>query len=340
MHLPLFTPPTAQRELVSVALVITEACNFRCVMCDYWKLENPKVMDVDVARRLAPLILAQHPHRMTVTGGEPLMHARWTEIVDLFCRDIPVRLCTNGLPLRSQADDVVTRIARLLVSIDAATEETFFRVRGVRGCPRRIWQALEIIKQKNPDIRIDVKMTIQKKNFHETCDFMEECLRRDYVDGVGFGMPDLSFMAFSLAVVDETAYRSGVLLDASEVERFSEVVDRFYSQYHSSVESGYLFEGDLTRYLQRFKSLAGLGPPPPSRRCTIPRYSIVVDPDGQIRGCFFLPGDTSVTRLLGEGVPALMEKREAFDSTQNRICRGCDQLLFARSPFEQADPSG
>src|SRR5574342_21159 len=101
-----------------------------------------------------------------------------------------MRLCSNGSLLRHHAPEVIPRFNQILVSIDGVAEETFFRVRGVKGCPGRLWSALERIKRDKPEMQIDVKMTIMKQNFREICDFVEEGLKRSYIDGVGFGMLD------------------------------------------------------------------------------------------------------------------------------------------------------
>jgi len=341
--LPLFRPvdPARNVQLHAIALVITEACNFRCCMCDYWKLENPTAMPVSMAEALQPLVAAAKPRSITITGGEPLMHPEWPRIAALYAPIAPVRLCTSGLLLAKYLEDVDKHVSRLLVSIDGATDETFFAVRGVKNVSR-IWKALSAIKDRNPEVRIDVKMTIQKRNFEETLAFVELARAAGFVDGVGFGMPDFSLQAFALPTAERDDYQRTVLLENDELDRFSAIVDEFYSRYSQLVESGYIFEGDLRRYLQRFQAMSRRQAHPDIRRCSIPNYNMAVYPDGQIRGCFFLQSDYTVDKLLAagiSGIESVLRGRRGFDSTSVRNCRGCDQLLFNESPYEAAPPA-
>ena len=305
-------------------------------MCDYWRLANPKVMPVDLIASLAPLILAEKPKSITLTGGEPLQHPHWPEIADLFVREVPVYLCTNGIYLRKYMPLILKRFSRLLVSIDGATEETFRQVRGVDGL-EVIWSALQDIKAANPKIRINIKMTIQKNNYFEIIEMIKCCLEKTWLDGVGFAIPDLSGMAFAHESSQAQHYQNSVLLNPDEIERLETLVDRVYSDYGHLFRSGYIFEGNLERYVRRLKAVSNLGESPVPRQCSIPKYHMFVYPDGSISGCFFLPKDTSAAEVVeygSLGIKRMLSKRSDFDSGKEKICGSCDQILFTNSPYE------
>lgn len=142
--------------------------------------------------------------------------------------------------------------------------------------------------------------------------------------------------AFALQSNELPQYTRRVLPDRQDLPRIRTLFEGIMQDHRALFEDGYIFEGDLLRYVSRFESLFGMGPAP-IRNCLIPREVLIIHADERVSGCFFLPADSSVSDLVGDegqALDALLNRRAAFDSLGNSTCQKCDQLLFTNSRFE------
>ncbi|MEN2977493.1 phytanoyl-CoA dioxygenase family protein (plasmid) [Tistrella bauzanensis] len=320
----------------NVALELTEACNYRCTMCDYWRIPNPKFMPLADARDFLGLFGETGLASVLLTGGEPLLHPQWREIAGMLPEGARRSLCTNGSPILKKNRDVATFFDRLTVSVDGATDENFARIRGFRHL-EGIMRALEEIKAARPQIRIQIKMTIMRHNFTDTLPIFARCLEGGFVDGVGFGIPDTSLLAFGFEQTarERAAYLDAMFPTADELPRFAAIVDDIHDRFAGAIAAGFMYEGDLRRYLARFMALRGLGPAPAGRACCIPFHSMVLKADGRVSGCYFLSDTTTIDDLRGpDGLLAHMKALDGHSAAASPVCRSCDQLLFPGSPFE------
>lgn len=126
-----------------VSLQLTYRCNLRCTHCYQWN-EQGFFRDFSSAKQRAELDLAviedvlastaRQRSKLYLWGGEPLMHSRFGEVVDLLERyPRTVTMCTNGLLFQRKLDDLLRIGERLnlLVSLDGlSTEHDALRGRG------------------------------------------------------------------------------------------------------------------------------------------------------------------------------------------------------------------
>lgn len=319
----------------NIALEVTEACNYKCTMCDYWRLSSPRYMLVEDAKAFLDLFSPGTLKSVLITGGEPLLHPHWREIAGLLPRGVRKSICTNGSPILVKNHDVGDYFDRLTVSIDGARRETFLEIRGFDHLPR-ILEALKKLKATHSHLVIYVKMTLQRRNFREIVELMELALSNPFIDGVGFGAPDFSGAAFAFdrENFQRDPYLRTMLLTVEEIDDFERYIDIFEYRFADEIARGYVYEGDLRRYLQRFRSLRGLDSAPPTRRCIIPNVSAVLRADGNVLGCYFLKPVTTLQQLRASGVEFLNVTAQCHKSSTNATCARCDQLLFRNSPFE------
>jgi molybdenum cofactor biosynthesis enzyme MoaA len=148
-------PPTsvqlAPRDLPETVLInLTKLCNLWCTHCYYPEVTRERersqgaggprptlFLPVEIFRGVADEMAMWTPPAVlrVLADGEPLIHPKAVEMIAYAkARGVPVALTTNGTPLTPRV------VARLLdsaidvidVSIDAATAETFGKVRGTR----------------------------------------------------------------------------------------------------------------------------------------------------------------------------------------------------------------
>ena len=149
---------------------LTEGCNLRCRHC--WiepphqseKKQYPTLDPVlfrDVIRQAKPLGLSS----VKLTGGEPLMHPRIGELLEIL-RDEQIRfivetngvLCTPGLA----RDLVRSGMFHISVSLDGTDADTHEWVRGVKGCFEAALDGIRNLAAAG--IRPQVIMTLMRRN--------------------------------------------------------------------------------------------------------------------------------------------------------------------------------
>jgi MoaA/NifB/PqqE/SkfB family radical SAM enzyme len=118
-------------------------------------------------------------------GGEPLLHPDFETILwHAQSIGLDTALVTNGLLLKKKlAPELLAKLSWLRISIDAATLETYGKVRPSLGAPRgeRIrdvfaalsWASTEVRAAGSPCV-IGAGFVVQKDNWHEIVDFVRE----------------------------------------------------------------------------------------------------------------------------------------------------------------------
>ncbi len=128
-----------------VRVIVSNSCNLKCTMCPYHSLllkpshntdffSDTKVMSWTMMERLAADCGRQAITVLIGSIEEPLMHPRIYDFIRL-CRQkgVPkVHLTTNGQLLdKARAEKLLNAgLTSLDISIDAATPETYLRIRG------------------------------------------------------------------------------------------------------------------------------------------------------------------------------------------------------------------
>ena len=177
---------------VTLGIELLNKCNFKCSMCLTPKLDEPKIVIQKSVRQSLLEQIKKHkiPAVMFGMGEEPLLYKDFVE----FVREISeagvmdIFLFTNGLLMNETISQALIDlpITRVYFSLDAATPETFFKVRGKNELPRveeNILKFLEIRdakKSKLPIVRVSFCLT--ENNAHEKDMFIEKW--RHHVDHV------------------------------------------------------------------------------------------------------------------------------------------------------------
>ena len=131
----------------SVRVIVGNTCNLKCVMCPYHSpllkpehttdfFQGQKTMSWDMMERLAKD--CGQAKAMVVIGSveEPLLHPQLIDFIPL-CRQqgVPkIHLTTNGQLLNETRATALLKagVTSIDISIDAATDETYLKVRGAK----------------------------------------------------------------------------------------------------------------------------------------------------------------------------------------------------------------
>lgn len=328
-----------------LVLYLTDGCNSRCVMCDIWK--NPRRnMEMSLVDHLATEVAKLGTRWVLLSGGEAMQHPEWPQIAARFrSQGVRVLLLTNGLLVKRQSEAVIENVDELIVSMDAGTAETYQRIRGVDAFDL-IWEGIALSVQAG--IPVTTRTTVQQANFREIEAIIERGLHAgvqsisflpiDIVNPFAFGERFPAQPAFVASMGIGAPSDHGPVANAltsEEARELEQILERLTMTFADAFADRRIAESPekLRRILLLyFQALLGQAkyPPPP---CNAPHFSTVVEVDGRLRPCYFLPdygrlisNEQSFSEALN--VPGALELRSAYRKGQRDECGRCVCPLF------------
>lgn len=340
------------RTLPLMVLYLTDGCNSRCVTCDIWR--NPRRnMAMGLVEQLASACQELRVRWVLLSGGEAMQHPQWPEIARRF-RQVGVRvlLLTNGLLLRRQIEEVLSSVDELIVSLDGGTAETYAAIRGV--------DAFDLVLEgvrlaRSGGLPVTTRTTVQRANYREIPQIIAAARDVD-VNFISFLAVDVSNQyAFGPRFAEPALVADGALplvasmgpgapsehgplataLSLADVDALEATLDEAEARFAPEFAEGRIVESPekLRRILvQYFRALHGEAEFP-RPRCNAPHFSTVIEVDGTLRPCYFLP---SYGRLRPDGTPlwealnneAAQALRRAYRTGQRIECQSCVCPLY------------
>jgi len=153
-------------------------CNLRCSMCHLNK-DNPATVSESFLRDLANYY--PYMEGLGVWGGEPLFSPGSRDIIFNFdYKEFPqcaVSIVTNGTLLGKYISDLAkVRLDWIQISLDAATKETYRRIRVGGDWQKTIAGIKDLVQLRNEQgqwFPITIDMVIQPENYKEITGFIE-----------------------------------------------------------------------------------------------------------------------------------------------------------------------
>lgn len=281
------------RTIRDLRLSITDRCNFRCVYCmepDVRFTPYDQLLSVEDLVRLARVGVGLGIEKIRITGGEPTVHPRLTEIIrgisGLGVED--VALTTNGSLMNDAAVAAWhgAGLRRVTISIDSLRPERFARITRSNCSPSVVLNAIDAAKKVGLwPIKLNAVVV---RGFNE--------------DEVG----DLAGLAHDLGVemrfIEFMPLDSGHAWDRSKVVPAAEIADRINQEHPialagrddpSSTSLNYVFEDGSS-------GRVGLIAPVTRPFCgACSRLRITAD--GKVRPCLFSREEWDLRPLLRRG---------------------------------------
>lgn len=307
-------------RLPLATLYLTERCNSRCVSCDYWR-HGRRDIDPAAVQRLLPDLRALGTHTVLVSGGEPLLHPQWAAIAALL-RGAGLRLwlLTAGLALAKQASTVAQHFEQVTVSLDGANAASYARIRGLDAFEAVCAGVRAAVRE---GVCVRLRVTVQRGNAGEL-DALVALARKLGVAGISFLAADVTH--------EEAFGRHGspeadVALGPDDLPRLADSLARLTSSHGADFGTGFIAESPhkLQRIEAHYRARLGLGVPPVVR-CNAPQHSAVIEADGGLRPCFFIPGAGRVEAAglaAALNAPAQRRLRAAIEAGQRPECARC-----------------
>lgn len=300
----------------------TSRCNSRCVSCDWWKCSGAGDLTLEEIEEVANALPALGTRLVLFSGGEPLLRPEVFEAARMFrAKGTRLHLHTSGVLLERCADEVARQFSRVIVSLDATTEELYHTVRGVTALTT-VERGVARLRHLAPDVPVTARATLHRLNFRELSRLVDHA-RAMALDGISFLPADVSSKAFGR---ERPPREAQLALDRGDVAEFEALIEETIAARGDDFESGFIAESPakLRRLPRYYAALSGDGAFPPVA-CNAPYMSVVVEADGSVRPCFFHEpvGNVRLAPLgsiVARNLPAF---RRNLDFASNPVCTRC-----------------
>lgn len=308
-----------------LALMVHGACNCRCVMCDIWRANaSARTIDDDVLATHVAAIRRLRVRRVMLTGGEPLLHRNLWALCDrLRAEGIALTLVTTGLVAARDAAAIAARIDTVVVSLDGPPE-VHDAIRRVPQAFAKLAAGVAALAGASPRPRLIARTVLQRAN-HTAIAPTIAAAQALGVDELSFLPADLTSTAFNRPVVWSDGRVADVAVAASELPALASAIADAARECAPAFRDGFVVGGvaSLHRIHAYYRAAAGLGPYP-AVRCNAPWVSAVLDANGDVRPCFFLPAYPAAASLDAtiNGAGAVAARRK-LDVATDETCRRC-----------------
>jgi Fe-coproporphyrin III synthase len=316
------------RSMPVVVIALHEGCGCRCLMCDIWKIREPRNIPVVNLERQLESFERLQVQWVVLTGGEPQRHPHFFEFVAMLrSRRIRVTLLTAGLELETDAAQVAASVDDLIVSLDGPPR-VHNQIRRIPLAYEQLLAGVRAIKNAKPGMEIRARCTVQKSNHAFLCETVE-CAQATGLDFISFLAADLTSTAFNRPSAWQASRQNSIALSCEEVQVLESEIERLI-QCH--VRKGFVVESaeKLRRIPVHFRAHLGLEPSV-APRCNAPWVSAVVEAGGDVRPCFFHAAIGNIHQQdfmeIVNGDRAV-RFRAALDISVNPTCRRCVCSLY------------
>jgi MoaA/NifB/PqqE/SkfB family radical SAM enzyme len=319
------------RTMPVVVISPHNQCNCRCVMCDIWRIREPReITPADLDRQLASF-RELGVRWIVFTGGEPQMNGQLSSLARMIrAEGIRITLLTAGLLLEPHAESIAVTIDDVIVSLDGPPA-VHDHIRRVPHAFERIAAGVAAVRKARPDMQVRARCTVQEAN-HRSLREVVQSAKELGLNSISFLAADLTSDAFNRPQGWTPEHQDRVALNADEVEDLDVEIERLIRERSLDLDSGFVVESasKLRRIVLHFRAHVGqaqnIAP-----LCNAPWVSTVIEASGDVRPCFFHPSLGNIhNHTLHEiaNGPEALKFRANLDVATNPICRRCVCSLY------------
>lgn len=299
---------------LSAGCYLTNRCNLRCRMCNYWRSGSPQTIPPDIYRRTVDDLSRMRNYYFSVTGGEPFLLGDILDRLAYAAERLPyVHAVTNGWLMDASLARAIggSGLREISVSVDG------FRrfhdgLRGRDGSFDRAMNAVELLKTHAPNVYIVTNTVITAENLAEILPLIDELGKM----GVYSKLQPLNRHPAFQGLPLSSRYEEFGVPDGQELRR----VLRGLAARRHVINSPY-FLSKVPDYFEGRPLME------PGFACLVPRFHLELLWDSKAYPCLTGMGWEGGMSIEG-GLRTLVRQR-AYTSLQRRLerCRGCDRNL-------------
>jgi MoaA/NifB/PqqE/SkfB family radical SAM enzyme len=313
-------------SLPVVVLSPHNQCDCRCVMCDIWKIRDPKEITPALLETQCESFRKLGVRWVVLSGGEPQRNPQLCTLARML-HDLGIRvtLLTAGTLLSAEAELLAAVIDDVIVSLDGPAL-VHNRIRRIPLAFELLMDGVQALRRCRPEIAVRARCTVQREN-HTSLRATVQSAKAHRLNSISFLAVDAVSDAFNHPQGWTRPKADSVTLDSQQVEILEREMEDLIHQYASDLNSGFVVETPpkLRRIVQQFRVYLGQAQPV-APRCNAPWVSAVVGAEGDVRPCFFHPAfgnihDSSLQEIMNS--PQALRFRDELDIANNPICRRC-----------------
>ncbi|MFN8242459.1 MAG: radical SAM protein [Ferruginibacter sp.] len=310
-----------------VILMPHSACNCRCVMCDIWKGNaNLSQLTLEDISRLTGSLKELDTRQVVLSGGEALLNKNFFALCALLKKEkLGITLLSTGITLRQHAAGLVEAVDEIIISLDG-TPGIHDAIRNIPGAFLKLAEGIDAIRQLDPGFRISGRTVIHRLNF-QSWPAIIDTARDIGLQQISFLPADVSSHAFNRPDLWTSGQQAQLLLGTEELRDMRMIIEDMLNIYRQDFETGFIAESPekIRKIYQYYAAFHGRNEFP-YKRCNAPWVSVVVEPDGKVRPCFFHEPYGQIKeaplRKLINNAAALAFRRE-LDIRKNPTCIKC-----------------
>ncbi len=310
-----------------VILMPHSACNCRCVMCDIWKgNHNVRQLSVRDVEGLLETLRRLGTQQVLMSGGEALLNPNFFQLCAILKKEgLRITLLSTGLLVERYADELLTLVDDIIVSLDG-DESLHDQIRNIPGAFRKLKEGVRLLHSRRPDYRITARTVVHRLNFHRLPAIVHAAVEMG-LDQISFLPADVTSEAFNRAEPWDAPRQHQILPAEEELPEVQAVIEALIRDQRELFESGFIAESpEKLRKIGRYYTASyGLNPFP-YKKCNAPWVSAVVEADGTVRPCFFLPPLGNIHEQTLDSIlngPEATRFRKTLDVDENETCKRC-----------------
>jgi MoaA/NifB/PqqE/SkfB family radical SAM enzyme len=296
-------------------------------MCDIWKgnhnLRQLKEEDIeDLLISLRKLGTQQ----VLMSGGEALLNPNFFRFCAILKREkIRITLLSTGLLMARHADKLLEQVTDIIVSLDgdAALHD---KIRNIPGAFQKMKEGVTHLRARKADYPITGRTVIHRLNFRNWPAIIEAAVDMG-LNQISFLPADVTSEAFNRTNAWEEPRQLEILPSREELPELLEMIQTIIREFKPLFDCGFIAESPakLAKIGEYYTASHGLNPYP-YKKCNAPWVSTVVEADGTVRPCFFLPSlgnihERPLDEILND--PASIAFRKTLDMDKNEACIRC-----------------
>jgi len=310
-----------------VILMPHSACNCKCVMCDIWKgNHNLKQLTEADIEGLLDSLRRLGTRQVLMSGGEALLNPNFFRFCEILNKEgIRITLLSTGLSLNRHADRLLSAVNDIIVSLDG-DEVLHDSIRNIPGAYRKLSEGIQLLHQKDPAFRVTARTVIHRLNFRHWPAIIDAALDIG-LKQISFLPADVTSEAFNRINTWDEPRQHEILPLQEELPEFLSILEEVIENYATLFEKGFIAESPdkLRKIGQYYTASYGMNPFP-YKKCNAPWVSTVIEADGAVRPCFFLPPlgnirENSLAEILNS--PSSIAWRKSLDMDTNSTCIRC-----------------
>jgi MoaA/NifB/PqqE/SkfB family radical SAM enzyme len=310
-----------------VILMPHSACNCRCVMCDIWKgNHNLRQLSGQDVEGLLGALHRLGTQQVLMSGGEALLNPNFFRLCQILKKEgLRITLLSTGLLIDRHADQLLTLVDDIIVSLDG-DESLHDEIRNIPGAFRKLKEGVQLLHSLRPDYRITARTVIHRLNFRGLPAIVKAAMEMG-LDQISFLPADVTSEAFNRAEPWDAPRQHQILPAEEELPEVQAVIEALIRDQRELFESGFIAESpEKFRKIGRYYTASyGLNPFP-YKKCNAPWVSAVVEADGTVRPCFFLPPLGNIHERTLDSIlngPEATRFRKTLDMDENETCKRC-----------------